>query len=218
MAKGTKVKTKKGNLKWVFIKGEGRNQARPNQPEKMMFVASLVVPKDGAVHKDIKRQIDEEWAAYKAQHGVKGLPASNGIKDEMIQDPKGEIDPTTEEVKKVPTGNVIITFKTKTTWPDGKPHEIKVFDGTGKDITKAVHAAPWSIGEGSTGVLHGVAAGNDTGGNHKVTLYLSAVQLAKLVKYEGTAIDADVLDDAEDIDLGDAVAAIDEAESATPDL
>lgn len=204
MAKGSKVKTLKGALKYVFITGEGRNNARPGQEPKMQYVASLCVEKDGPIHKDILDKIGAEWKAYKDQYGVKGLPKSNGIKDEMIKDPKGEIDPATEEVKKVPTGNVLITFKTNTKWPDGSAHEVKVYDGKGTDITKAVHAADWGIGEGSTGIIHGIAMGNNVGGDHKVTLYLSAVQLAKLVKYEGNSVDADEIEDAEDIDLGDA--------------
>jgi len=210
-----KVKTKVGPLKYVFITGEGRNNSMNDEP-RMQYVASLCVPKDGAVHKDFKAQIDAEWKEYKERFGVKGLPKTNGIKDEMMKDPKGKIDPQTEEIQKVPTGNVLITFKTNTTWPNGNPQIVKVFDGKGREITQAVNSADWAIGEGSTGIIYGTAQGNNVGGTHKVTLYLSAIQLAHLVKYEGDAIDTEVLEGADDIDLGDAVSSIDEENDVIP--
>jgi len=214
----TKVATKVGELKYVFIDGEGKNQAMPGEEPRMQYVASYVVKKDGPEHKHLQSIIDEEWKDYKAKFGVKGLPSTNGIKDEMMPDPKGEIDPATEEVKKIPTGNIIATFKTNTKWPDGNPQVIKVFDHKGNDITTAVHNADWSIGNGSKGIIHGTASANNIGGKHKVTLYLSGIQLAKLVKYEGNDIQVEEID-GEDIDLGaEAVAAISQDEAQKPDL
>lgn len=215
----SKVKTKVCNLKYVFITGEGKNQAMPGEPERMQFVASAVMPKDGEAHKHFLAQIDAEWEAYKAQFGVKGKPKTNGIKDEFMKDPSGEIDPDTEEVRRIPTGNVIATFKTNTTWPDGNAQVVKVKDRKGKDITAAIQAADWAIGEGSQGIIHGTAMGNNVGGTHKVTLYLAAVQLAKLVKYEGNDVECDEIE-GDDIDLGDEVEAIDSTDTAenTPNL
>jgi len=182
MAKGTKVKTKVAPLKYVFIKGEGRNNAMQGEEPRMQFVASAVVKKDSEEYKYFKTQIDTEWKKYKEEFGAKGAPKTNGMKPIMVNDPKGTIDPDTEEIAKVDSGDVLITFKTNVAWPDGKPQVVKVFDGKGADITTAVSAAEWYIGEGSTGIIHGVAQGNNAGGTHKVTLYLTAVQLAKLVK------------------------------------
>ena len=212
---GTKVKTKVGNLKYVFITGEGRNNSMPGEEPRMQYVASMSVPKDGDVHKSFEALLDTEWNNYKAQYGVKGKPKTNGIKDELMKDPNGEIDPETEEVRKIPTGNVLITFKTNTKWPDGNPQVVKVFDGKGNDITAAVHGATWAIGDGSTGIIHGTAMGNNVGGTHKITLYLTAVQLATLSKYEGDTVETEEI--GEELDLGeDAVAAIPKEE--TPDL
>ena len=212
---GRKIKTKVCDLKYVYIKGEGRNQAMPGEEPRMQFVASAIMPKDGEAHKFILSQIDAEWEDYKKQYGVKGRPKTNGIKDEMKKDPKGEIDPETEDIKKVPTGNVIVTFKTNVAWPDGKPQVVRVKDRKGKDITEAYQSVDWAIGEGSKGIIHGVAMGNNVGGTHKVTLYLSAVQLAKLVKYTGNDVECEEIE-GEDIDLGDEVEAIDETD--TPEL
>jgi len=216
---GTRVKTKVCNLKYVYITGEGKNQAMPGEPERMQYVASAIMPKDGEAHKHILEQINAEWDAYKAQYGVKGRPKTNGIKDEMVKDPSGEIDPETEEVRKIPTGNVIVTFKTNTKWPDGNPQVVKVKDRKGKDITAAIQAASWTIGNDSQGIIHGTAMANNIGGTHKVTLYLTAIQLAKLVKYEGNDVECEEIE-GEDIDLGDEVPAIDAGDTPenTPNL
>lgn len=198
-----KIKTPLGELKYVFITGEGRNQAMPGEEERMQFVASLELTKDSKEHKALLAEIDKEWAAYKEKNGLKPAqqPKTTGVKPVLDKESGAETD------------KVLVTFKTDTKWKDGKPQIVKVFDNKGKDITEAVRAAQWTIGNGSTGVIHGSAVGNNVGGAHKVTLYLTAVQLAKLVKYEGAAIELDELD-GDDIDLGDGVAAIDE----TPEL
>jgi hypothetical protein len=199
----TKIKTPLGELKYVFITGEGRNQAMPGNDERMQFVASLELIKDSAQHKALVASINEEWDAYKVKAGLKPAvqPKTNGIKAVLDKETGAETD------------KILVTFKTDTKWKDGKPQVIKVFDHKGADITTAVHNAGWSIGTGSTGVIHGSASGNDVGGAHKVTLYLTAVQIAKLVKYEGTSIECDDLE-GDDINLGDSVSAIDE----TPEL
>lgn len=196
----TKIKTPLGELKYVFITGEGRNQAMPGEDARMQFVASLELTKDSKEHKELLAEINREWVAYKDKNGLKPAqqPKTNGIKTVMDKETGAETD------------KVLVTFKTDTKWKDGKPQVVKVFDHKGSDITTAVHSAQWSIGSGSTGVIHGSASGNNVGGAHKVTLYLTAVQIAKLVKYEGTAVELDELD-GDDIDLGDSVSAIDEA-------
>ena len=201
---------------YVFIDGEGRNSAMSGQEPKYKYTVSYVVPEGSPAHKHLVSIIDAEWEDYKQKFNLKGRPKTNGIKLETMADPKGTIDPETEEIKRIPTGNIIASFKTNTTWPDGKPQIVKVFDHKGTDITEAFRAASWSIGNGSTGVIHGSAVGNNVGGTHKVTLYLSAVQLAKLVKYEGDTVDADEIE-GEDLDLGDAVTAIPDEEH-TPNL
>lgn len=211
MANGTKVKTKVGNLKYVFITGEGKNNALPGAEPRFQYVASIVTEKDSDLHKDFKEKVDAEWQRYKKEFGVKGLPKTNGIKPELKEDPSGKIDPTTEKVAKVETGNVLITFKTNTKWPDGNPQMVKVFDKKGADITKAFHAEGIGIGEGSRGVIHGSAVGNNVGGTHKVTLYLSGIQLSKLVKYVPGGIETEEIE-GEDIELDNGMAALSDDE------
>lgn len=201
-----KLKTPIGKLKYCFIKGEGRNQEiDPKLPANMCYTASVVVPKDSKEHKAFEAELTKVWNEYKkVQASAKGTLKTSCIKEETIKDPVGTIDPETDEVKRLPTGNIIITAYTKTTWADGKPKLVKKLSGKGDDITKSFDAVDWNIGEGSTGVVHGVAVGNTGGGKAKITFYLSAVQIAKLVKYEGDAIDAEDIG-GDDIDLTDAI-------------
>ncbi len=185
------VKTMKGKLQYLTIKGDGQNQAMQGQPERLMYVATLITEKDSVIHKHMLSQIDAVWADYKKETGFKGKPSSNGIRPEKVKAEDGHIDDETGEVARVETGNVCITFKTGVAWPDGKSKVVKLYDGRGLDKTAEYENATWTIGNDSEGILHGVAQGNDAGGNHKVSLYLTAVQYATLKKYDGVQVELD---------------------------
>lgn len=203
-AKGTKIKTPIGELMYVSITGEGKNTAMPGEQARMCFVASLKLKKDSEEHKAIQGVINEEWKRYCAETGTKGRPKTTGIKPVMVPkmvDGKPELDEYGAAVK-VESDEVLVNFSTGTKWASGEPQVVKVFDNKGNDVTVAVQKASWKIGNGSKGVVYGMAVGNSVGGTAKVSLYLSAIQLATLVKYEGNTIDADEIE-GEDLDLGD---------------
>ena len=195
--KGMSVKTEVGELRWVFIKGEGRNQAMKGEDPRMQYVATVVFKKDSDEHKKFKALVAKEWKAYCAETGTKGAPKTTGIKPIMVE--SGEVDEYGAP-KKVESDLVQITFKTNTHFK-GKPHKVKVLSASAKDITDKYGAVEWGIGEGSEGIIHGTAQGNDVGGSPKVTLYLNAVQITHLVKYEGTSVDAEEVE-GEEIDFG----------------
>lgn len=193
------IKTPKGVLHYVTITGEGRNGAMKGQPENMQYMASIVLKKDSVEHKALKEQIDAVWIEYSKANGIKGAPKSNGIKPVMKE--TDELDEYGAK-KKVETDEVIATFKTNTKWTDGNPKVVDVFQPSGKKCTEQIQAADWKIGNGTDGIIHGVASGNNVGGTHKVSLYLNAIQLAgKLVKYTGTSVQADTLDGVEDMEF-----------------
>lgn len=200
------VKTPIGSLKYVTIKGEGRNGAMKGQPERMQYMASVVLKKDDAKFKEFKTQLDELWKEYAASKGLKAAPKSNGIKPVTIE--SDELDEYGNK-KRVETDEVIVTFKTDVCWKkDNKKKDILVLQPSGKDITKAYQAADWSIGNDTLGIIHGTAMCNDVGGTHKISLYLTGIQLAgNLQKYTGTSIQAEEIADTEDIvfdeDIGD---------------
>ncbi len=214
--RGSRVKTKIGDLSFVMITDEGLDTSMAGQEPNMKYIAVMECEENGEVHKQMLAQVDAEWARYCTEFGVKGRPAKNkygtpmtGISPKMIQD-DADIDPETGEGTWKPTGKVNITFKTNTTWPDGKPIVVKVFDSKGAELNERLKAAGQSIGSGSRGVIHGTAQGNNAGDAHKVTLYLTAVQLAKFVPYDGTNVEVDEIE-GEDIEINsDAPVALDE--------
>jgi len=212
------IKTLTGDLNWVYITGEGKNIAGEGKPPKMQFLASIEFDENSEEFKYIKKQIDDVWNEYKTKTGTKGLPASNGIKQIMVDCPDGTIDPKTEEVLKVPSGRVVVNFKTNTTFKiNGKvrPKVVDIVTGRGKEITNEVNNADWSIGKGSRGRIYGTAqvyeVKTDAGLTKGVSLYLNAVQLITLVKYTGK-VDVDIIDEGEELDLSSATPIPDTAE------
>lgn len=192
------VKTEPSKLMYLTIKGEGRNGAMEG-PERMMYMASIIMKKDGPAHKALKKQIDAVWLDFCKENNHKGAPKTTGIKPVMV-----ELDELDEygAKKKVESDEVIATFKTDVAWKDGKQKIIQVFQPSGKDVTKAIADADWSIGNGTIGIIHGTASANDAGKSLKVSLYLNAVQIhSNLVKYTGTTVEVDTYEDVEDIDL-----------------
>lgn len=193
------IRTGKGTLMYITITGEGRNGAMKGQPERMQYMASVVFKKDSPEHKELEAQIKEVWAEYSKANGVKGAPKSLGIKPVMEE--TDELDEYGAKIK-VPTDEVIATFKTDVKWKDGNAKIIDVFQPSGKKCTEAIQKADWKIGNGTLGKIYGVASANDVGGTHKVSLYLSAVQLAgNLVKYTGSTVQAEAMDDVEDMEF-----------------
>jgi hypothetical protein len=213
--KGSNVKTPIGDLKYVFIKGDGRNQAMPGNAPAMKYVASIIFKKDSATHKTLDKLINAEWARYCEATGQKGSPDTDGIKS-IKEESKTEVDKFGTPLK-IETGNMILQMSTNVMFKDKKTN-VKVLDHKGRDLTKPYQSAEWGIGEGSQGILHGLCTGNGTGGAHKVTWYLNAVQLTKLVKYEGQSLDIEEVE-GEDIDFGmDELTADADTDDTTPDL
>jgi len=66
----TKIQTQEGTLKYIYIKGEGRNQAMPGEPERMQYVISITFPKASAGAKHLQELVEKEWVAYKKTTGV----------------------------------------------------------------------------------------------------------------------------------------------------
>lgn len=206
--KGTKLDTPVGELMYINITGDGKNTAMPGEPARMCFVCSIKFKKDSEELKVIQGIINEEWKRYCTETGIKGRPKTTGIKPVMVPklvDGKPELDDYGAPIK-VESDEVLVNFSTGTKWQDGSPQEVKVFDHKGSDVTSIIKAATWKIGNGSKGKVFGTASGNSTGGTAKVSLYLRGIQLAKLVKYEGSTIDAEEIE-GEDIDISDDISA-----------
>ena len=214
-----KLKTPMGELRYVTVTGEGRDTSMPGETASMNFLANVVLKKNSPELKAFKATLEKIWDAYKAvEPQAKGtitygrMSKCAGIKDITVEvEDKNDIDPETDKVRRVDTDEVMVTFKTSTTWPDGKDKVVKKYanrkDAEGKlyaaEVTKLVDDATWTIGNGSTGILHGIVMGNTTGGKAKLTLLLTAVQLGNLVKYSGDVEDVQIDTNAEVTDFGE---------------
>lgn len=174
MSTPVQFKTPKGPLEWVNIRGEGKE----NLSGKLQYVANVVVEADDP----IIAQIEAYWEENKPK-GFKKDPKSMGIYDHTVAtDEQDENGKTIYE----PDGKKVLAFKTGTTYADGKPKVVAVYNAAGK----VVNVPELKVGNGSVGYISGAMAiyankmkNKDTVIDAGVTLYLNAVQITKLVEF-----------------------------------
>lgn len=180
-----KVVSPKGVLEWVIITGEGK----ANLSGKLQYTANIVLdPKNIKEHADWLAEVDAYWEANKPK-GFKGEAKSKGYYlHDLVLDAEGnpKLD---EKGKKIydENGKVYVAYKTGTTFASGDPKVIKIFNAK----AKRVELGETKIGNGSIGYLSGamdIYTNRGPKGNlidAGVTFYLDAIQLTKLVAYEG---------------------------------
>jgi len=189
-----KTVTPKGELAWVTITGEGKE----NMSGKMQYKVDLILdPQNVPEHKAYIDKIDAFWEDNKPE-GFKKKAKSKGYylctklldkdgnpqkddEDAFIYDPKGKIS---------------VSFKTGTTFPDGSPKVIKVRNAKGK----IVNLGETQIGNGSLGYVAGaMGTYQQNKGNvvlsAGVTLYLDELKLTKLVEFSQDAFAGHESDD-----------------------
>lgn len=164
MAKAKNFVTPKGELEWVFIDGEGRLDLNG----KPRFSVSLKLKNDSKELAKIEAEIQEYWKENKPPKINK--MKSNGIRS-VLKD--GE-----------PTGYTYVNFWTGTTFQDGSPKVVDVYNAAG---TK-VNLGGKKIGNGSEGFVSGAMAIYEQGPQAGITLYLNAVQLTKFEEYLGNVV------------------------------
>ncbi len=207
-----------GALQYVMITGEGKNNAMKGEEPSMQFVASVKYHKDSTELSELKAKLTTIWDEYKTtEHSAKGtlsygrLSKCAGVKPITVEvEDKSDIDPETEKVRRVETDYVMVSAKTNVAWPDGNLKVVDVYanqkDASGKiyagKVTDKINAAAWTIGNDSTGILHLEVKGNTIGGKAKLTFYLQAVQLVKLIKYTGGDVEV-VATPEEETDFGE---------------
>jgi hypothetical protein len=191
-----KTVTPKGELAWVTITGEGKEDMSGN----MKYQATLILdPINNPTDKAYIDSIDAFWEANRPKE--KKVAKSKGyyLNDPLL-DENGERQ-YDEEDKLImdPKGRVNVVFKTGTTFKDGKQKKIRIFNS--KNLV--ISLGDQSIGNGSIGHLSG-AMGIYTNENKGkivdagVSLYLDAIQLKKFVAYTGGDAGFEASDDDED--------------------
>lgn len=177
------VTTPVGNLEWVFITGEGKEDLQGNPT----YTVSLVLEGDQA--KVLEEQINDFWEANRP----KGIsePKSLGFYAHTAKDAEGE---------KVETGKTAFVFKTGTTFPNGNPKVIKVFNAKGAEVSlgdKKIGNESRGRVQGAMGIYEVQQKGRTLQAG--VTLYLNGLQLTKFVEFVGGAS----FDAIEDEDAGE---------------
>lgn len=193
-----KIQTPVGDLNWMFISGEGKEDLNGNARYSASVYFDEETPK-------VKQFIDK-LKAFWEEHKPKGArkPKSMGVYYEIkVPDPENDdgfklsqksiTAPLEEDEEK--TGRIIVQAWTGTTMPDGKPKKVKTFNakGTEVDIGDKV------IGPGSRGAIAGACGVYENGSNKGISFYLNGVVIAKFVELQAAdrveAIDDEVDED-----------------------
>lgn len=169
-----KFKSPKGELEWVTIDGDGKE----NLSGKMQYLANVVIEADDP----IVAKINEYWEANKPK-GFKKDAKSNGMYPHKAD--SGEKDETGKAIYEE-DGKLYLAFKTGTSYPDGSTKKVQIYNAK---AAKVELPSGTSIGNGSVGVVSGAmgiylsktpkGAIVDAG----VTLYLDAIQILKLEEF-----------------------------------
>jgi len=184
----------KGNLKWAFVDGMGKETEKNSGKYKYSVVVKLLATDPSCV--EAMAHIDQFWIDNKPKN-AKVKPKTKAYKME-------EDEHTGEE-----TGYVYFSFSTATTFPSGDKKVIKLF--TAKTPVREVSLNGKKIGEESLGRAMGTLAIYEFNGSFGTTCFLDAISLSKFVEYVGgvDAADVEADDDAEDIGLGETVVGTD---------
>ncbi len=198
------AETLRGEFEWVNIRGEGKE----NMQGVMQYIVNLVIDPDqvdkattdasAAEAKAFIKRMNDFWLEHKPTH-IKKAKSMGYYQHSVLET---ELDGDGEKVY-TPTGKTLLVFKTGTTYKDGKPKVIKVFNKK----NNLVDIGELLIGNGSMGRCSGAMAIYEVKPpkgkkalEAGVTLYLDAIKLLKLVEYEG----ATKFDDDSDKDVEDA--------------
>lgn len=179
-----KVVTPKGELAWVTITGEGKE----NISGKLQYVASIILdPKHKEADKAFIDSIEEFWADNKPSWMGKRKAKSLGyyLCDPLRNEAGDVIKDDEDKVQYDPEGRVMVSFKTGTTFPDGSTKVVKTYNSKAKEVS----LGKLRIGNGSIGFISGamdIYEVKDNKGKQLdagITLYLNAIQINKLVEF-----------------------------------
>lgn len=171
-----KTKSPKGELRYVFITGEGKEDLQGNNKYSANVVLDDRIPEHAAYMEEIR----QFWAENKPKNIDEAK--SLGIYPVTEKDDAGN-KVTVEHL-------FLLTYKTGTTYADGSPKKVKTYN------SKAVQVdlGEQSIGNGSVGRIAGamdiytVKSPKGQIAQAGVTLYLDAIMLTKFVPYTGADV------------------------------
>lgn len=187
--KGTKNVTPVGELHWVNISGQGKENYNG---DGYNYVATVYLTGEKAENE--RKKIDDVLGPVPKGAIVKSKGYKELLKDKdgnlyspdktgavNVENEDGDIVDISEDCEA--SGIWAFTYSTKTTFEDGKTKEIAVYN---KDAKK-INMGDKLIGNGSSGAISGKLKRFVSGKEVGVSLFLHALQITKFVEYEGGA-------------------------------
>ena len=172
-----------GELNWVFIDGDGKEDLNGNP----RYSVAVHYHKDSDEFKKAEKAITKFWNENKPK-GAK--QKSNGIKT-VNKKVEGQYDDNGDSLYEE-TDYRSLSFWTGISYPNGNPKVIKTFNARGSEVS----LGDKKIGNGSTGAVSGAMAIYDQSAAARgVTLYLNAIQIKKFVAFSADSGFDDVGDD-----------------------
>ena len=172
-----KTKSPKGELEWVNISGDGKE----NMSGNMQYVTTVVLdPDNNEDHAAFIESIEDYWEENKPK-GWKKEAKSMGFYPHSIKTKETDEDgdPIYEE-----TGKVAVSFKTAIEYPDGSAKVVKTYNAKAKEV----QLGNKKVGNGSIGYAAGAMDIYEVKSKSKttdagVTLYLDSIQITKFVEF-----------------------------------
>lgn len=176
------IQTPVGMLEWAFVTGEGKTDDGGNNK----FSCDVCFDSITAIQPIIDK-IELFWKDNKPKGARKANSCGVYQEVKLLDDTlpagfklgkRGYKAPLDED--EVATGRYIVSARTSTTWPDGKPNNIAIFNSKGVEVS----LGDKKIGQGSRGalVVSGGIYESDT--NKGISLYLKGVIITKFVEYK----------------------------------
>jgi len=190
-----RVTTPKGELQWVFISGEGSFN---ELSDKYEYKATLRLPIESPEAIAFKQKLIDLWENSEEKKAYDEAFA----KAKPAMQAKFEIHPgytIVEDDNGNPTGFIDFKFKTNTEFETKKGAQATKIDVYNAQAKK-VDIGDTKIGNGSIGKIAGTAITWQRADGGGVSLYLSSIQIIKLVEYvdnefgeeeDGDFVDAD---------------------------
>lgn len=178
-AKFDSIRTPVGELAFVTISGKGKHNTLNGKYE---YQCTLLLEEDSQECKDLIAEIEQYAANFKQT--LKNAPNKKKAARSLGYQPhkvnSGEKDEDGAIIW-LPTTLIAFRFKTETTWKDGKPKIIPLYNSKGNQVALGDRM----IGNGSRGRVTGIIKGYEQAADWGVSLYLTSLQLAKFVAYTG---------------------------------
>lgn len=171
-----KIVTPVGELHYVNISGQGKENYNEDGYE---YVATVYLDKTKPEVVEFIAKIEELKLS-----GPKDLKLQTSGYFDLFRDEEGKLFAHTEDkTGGEPTNFIGVRFKTKTTFADGNPKKVAVYNVK----RKAVDLGERRVGNGTIGAISGAMQLYVNGKKWGISMFLNSIQITKFIEYVGDA-------------------------------